>query len=203
MFSSLKKQGVENLKKLVKTFGLFLICLKELIITLPYFYRSFLTFQVLTNQVIVDCHVCNIEFVVAGCIFHSGRESVVSTGYFHITLFTLALHCHQFDGWKCKKTHDFKLFSRCLCHCGQPGEYILNPSDTGLSSHTMKQGNRPLQVICRQNIILRFYYFSSPSLDSPVLPTFLSTLDQWQDSPGVGWSLRILLCSCHGGFRQT
>ena len=95
MFSSLKKQGVENLKKLVKTFGLFLICVKELIITLPYFYRSFLTFQVLTNQVNVNCHFCNIEFVVAGCIFHPGRESVVSTRYFHITLFTLALHCYD------------------------------------------------------------------------------------------------------------
>jgi len=51
-YRSLKTHLIENLKQFMRTFCLFLICVKELFITLPYFYRSFITFQVLTNQII-------------------------------------------------------------------------------------------------------------------------------------------------------
>jgi len=43
---------IENLKQSVRTFCLFLICVKEFFVTLPYFYRSFITFQVITNQIV-------------------------------------------------------------------------------------------------------------------------------------------------------
>lgn len=48
----LKFRVIASLKQFVRTFCLFLICVKELFITLPYFYRSFITFQVITNQIV-------------------------------------------------------------------------------------------------------------------------------------------------------
>eukprot|EP00092_Neocalanus_flemingeri_P010251 GFUD01011046.1.p1 GENE.GFUD01011046.1~~GFUD01011046.1.p1 ORF type:complete len:416 (+),score=51.02 GFUD01011046.1:295-1542(+) len=51
-FKAIRSHITANLKQLVRLSCLVLFCIKELLIGLPYFYRHFITFQVLTNQVL-------------------------------------------------------------------------------------------------------------------------------------------------------
>jgi len=58
-----------NLKQLVRLSCLVLFCVKELLIGLPYFYRHFITFQVLTNQIVffllLEKVLCPEEYILS------------------------------------------------------------------------------------------------------------------------------------------
>ena len=116
---------------------------------------------------------------------------------------TPLLYNHQFIGivsfiFIC----DFiSLCYRFLCLCGQHGEFILSQQDTDLCFLTMKQENKPLQVMHRQmkndqSDLLIFWY--SATAHSTLLLAFLPVVGEPKDSACLWHNVCILFCATDG-----
>jgi len=141
-----KNQAIENLKQFVRTFCLFLICVKEFFITLPYFYRSFITFQVITNQIVF--------FILSERVI-CPQESFISLAL--LVLFTVLMYVRK----------RLKLAAQQIL-AQTESRILLQFTSSVIAMATLK-------LICLSALLSVFLYQFNMS-ESPVLYVCLTTL---------------------------